>query len=161
MRAASTTNVLTLSHAEEVSVSPPPHRAEAEGGRTMRSTHIGVVLTFLGWLSSGGRSAPAQDTPLALLHPPSEHTATATPPGVAPTPQFLRVTIGLEVGGPTLRIPADPAWLALHRPHVRARQAPTQRAPAVDVAPPLPGGGDALYQAQALARAQPSTGASP
>jgi hypothetical protein len=129
----------------------------------MRSTHVGVVLTFLGWLSSGGRSALAQDTPLALLHPPSEPTATATHPGAAPTPQFLRVTIGLEAGGPTLQMPADPAWVALHRPHVRVRQAPTQRAPAVDVAPPLPGGGDDVYQAlaQALACAQPSAGPSP
>jgi hypothetical protein len=129
----------------------------------MRSTHVGLVLIFIGWLSSGGRSALAQDTPLSLLNPPSEHTATATHPGAAPTPQFLRVTIGLEAGGPTLRMPSDPAWVALHRPQVRVGQAPTKRAPAVDVAPPLPGGGDDLYQAlaQALARAQPSAGPSP
>jgi hypothetical protein len=125
----------------------------------MRYTHVGVVLTFIGWLSSGGRSALAQDTPLALLNPPSEPTATATHPGAAPTPQFLRVTIGLEAGGPTLQMPSDPAWVALHRPHVRVGQAPTQHTPAVDVTPPLPGGGNDLYQA--LARAQPSAGASP
>jgi hypothetical protein len=129
----------------------------------MRYTHVRLVLTFIGWLSSGGISALAQDTPLSLLNPPSEHTATATHPGAAPTPQFLRVTIGLEAGGPTLRMPSDPAWVALHRLHVRVGQAPTQRAPAGDVAPPLPGGGNDLYQAleQALARAQPSAGPSP
>jgi hypothetical protein len=117
-----------------------------------------VVLTFIGWLSSGGLSALAQDTTLALRTPLSAETATATHPGAVPTPQFLRVQIGLEAGGPTLRMHADPAWVALHRPHVRVGQALTQRAPAVDVAPPLHGGGDDLYQAlsQALSRAQPS-----
>jgi len=74
----------------------------------MRSMHVCLVLTFIGWLSSGGRSALAQDTPLALLHPPSEATATATYSGAAPTPQFLRVTIGLEAGGPTICMPPDP-----------------------------------------------------
>ena len=82
------------------------------------------VLTFIGWLSSGGSSALAQDTPLALLHPPSAETVTATHPGAAPTPQFLRVTIGLEAGGRTIRMPADPVWVAVHSPHVRVGEAP-------------------------------------
>ena len=129
----------------------------------MRSTHVRVALTFIGWLSSGGLSALAQDTPLALRTPLSAETATATHPGAAPTPQWLRVTIGLEAGGPTLRMPADPAWVAVHPPHVRVGPAPSKPAPADDVAPPLQGGGNALYQAleQALAHAQPAAVPSP
>jgi hypothetical protein len=130
----------------------------------MRSTHVCLVLTFIGWLSSGGSSALAQDTPLALFHPPSAETATATHPGAAPTPQFLRVTIGLEAGGRTMRMPADPTWVALHRPYVRVGQAPPKRAPADDVASPPEGGVNELHQAleQALAaRAQPAAVPSP
>ena len=124
----------------------------------MRYTHVRLILTVMGWLGSGGLSALAQDTPLALLHPPSAETATATHPGAVPTPQFLRVTIGLEAGGRTLRMPPDPVWVALHSPRVRVGQAPPKPAPAEDVAPPRQGGGDELYQAlaQALARAQPT-----
>jgi hypothetical protein len=129
----------------------------------MRYTHVCLVLTCIGWLSSGGRSALAQDTPRALLYPPSAETATATHPGAAPTPQFLRVTIGLEAGGRTIRMPSDPAWVALHSPHVRVGEAPRKRAPADDVAPPLQDRGDTLYQAleQALARPQPTAVPSP
>jgi hypothetical protein len=129
----------------------------------MRYTHMCLVLTCIGWLSSGGSSALAQNTPLALLHPPSAETATATHPGAAPTPQFLRVTIGLEAGGRTIRMPADPVWVAVHSPHVRVRLAPIQRAPAADGAPSPRGGGDALRQTleQALAGAQPAAALSP
>src|SRR5215510_4131297 len=102
----------------------------------MRYRHVRLVLTFLGWLSSGGLSALAQDTPLALRTPLSAETATTTHLGAAPTPQFLRVTIGLEVGGRTIQMRADPTWVALHSPHVRVGEAPTKRAPADDVAPP-------------------------
>ena len=129
----------------------------------MRYTHIRVVLTFLGWLSSGGLSALAQDTTLALRNPPSEATATATSPGATPTPQLLRVQIGLEAGRPTIRMRADPTWVDVHRLQVRVGQAPTPRPPAADVAPSPEGGGNALYQAleQALAHAQPAAGRSP
>jgi hypothetical protein len=129
----------------------------------MRYTHVRLMLTVMGWLSSGGLSALAQDTPLALRTPPSAETATATHPGAVPTPQFLRVTIGLEAGGRTIRMPPDPAWVALHSPHVRVGEGPPKRAPADEVAPPLPGGVDELRQAlaQALARAQPAAVPSP
>ena len=129
----------------------------------MRYIHVCLVLTLIGWLSSGASSALAQDTTLSLLHTLSEDTATTTPPGEAPTPRFLRVTIGLEAGGPTIRMRSDPAWVALHRPQVRVEQAPTQRAPADDVAPPLRGGVDELRRTleQALVRAQPSGVPSP
>jgi hypothetical protein len=130
----------------------------------MRYTHVGLVLTVVGWLSSGGMSALAQDTTPALLDPPSGATATATNPGEPPTPQFLRVTIGLEAGGLTLRMRYDPAWVASDRLHVHVGQAPTQRAPAVDVAPSPQGGADALQQVlkQTLERrAQPSAVLSP
>jgi hypothetical protein len=129
----------------------------------MRSTHVCLVLTCIGWLSSGGSSALAQDTPLALLHPPSAETATATHPGAAPTPQFLRVTIGLEAGGRTIRMPPDPVWVAVHSPHVRVGAAPPKRAPADNVDSPPEGGVNELHQAleQALARAQPAAVPSP
>jgi len=129
----------------------------------MRSTHVCMVLTFIGWLSSGGLSALAQDTTLSLRSAPSEAPATATPPGAAPTPQLLRVQIGLEAGRPTLRMRADPTWVDVHRLQVRVGQAPTPRPPAADVAPPPEDGGNALYQAleQALAPAQPAAGRSP
>jgi hypothetical protein len=129
----------------------------------MRYTHVRLMLTFLGWLRSGGISALAQDPTLSPLTPPSADPATATPPGEAPTLQFLRVQIGLEAGGRTLRMRYDPAWVAVHSPHVRVEQAPTKRAPAADVAPPPQGGGDAFCPAleQALARVQPSAVPSP
>src|SRR5262245_49049009 len=65
----------------------------------------------------------------------SEKTATATHPSEAPTPQLLRVKIGLEAGGPTIRMHYDPTWVDLHRVQVRVGQASTKRTPAVDVAP--------------------------
>jgi hypothetical protein len=128
----------------------------------MRYAHMRVVLTFLGWLSSGGLSALAQDTTLALRNPPSEATATATPPGAAPTPQWLRVQIGLAAGRPTIRMRADPTWVEVHRLQVRVGPAPTPRPPAADVAPPPESGGN-VDQAleQALAHAQPAAGRSP
>ena len=129
----------------------------------MRYTHVRLVLTFIGWLSSGGISALAQDTTLSLLNPPSEDTANATHPGEAPTPQFLRVKIGLEAGGPTIQMRYDPTWVDLNRLQVRVGQTPTKQTPAVDVAPPPEGGVNELQQAleQALARAQPSAVPSP
>ena len=129
----------------------------------MRYTHVRLILTVMGWLGSGGLSALAQDTPLALRNPLSAETATTTHLGAAPTPQFLRVTIGLEAGGRTIRMPPDPVWVALHSPHVRVGQAPPKPAPAEDVAPPRQEGGETLYQAlaQALARGQPSALPSP
>ena len=129
----------------------------------MRYRSVRLVLAFIGWMSSGGISALAQDTPRSLFHPPSENTAPATHPGEAPTPQFLRVKISLEAGGRTIQLHYDPTWVALHRPQVRVGQAPTRRAPADDIAPPLQGGVDELYQVleQALARAQPSAGGPP
>jgi hypothetical protein len=93
----------------------------------MRYTHVPLVLTLIGWLSSGGMSALAQDTPLALRPPLSADAATVTPPGEAPTPQFLRLQIGLEAGGRTFRMHYDPAWVSVHRPRVRVGQAPTKR----------------------------------
>src|SRR5215831_1308333 len=86
---------------------------EHAGGLTMRYTHVCLVLTLIGCLSSGGIRALAQDTTLALLHPLSEDTATTTPPSEAPTPRFLRVTIGLAAGGPTIQMRSDPVWVAL------------------------------------------------
>jgi hypothetical protein len=129
----------------------------------MRYTQVRLVLTFLGWLSSGGLSALAQDPTLSLRNPPFADTVTATHPGAAPTPQLLGVKIGLEAGGRTIQMRYDPAWVALHSPQVRVGQAPTKRAPAVDVAPPLQGGVEELHQVleQALARAQPSAVPSP
>jgi hypothetical protein len=129
----------------------------------MRYMHVRLVLTFIGWLSSGGISALAQDTTRVLLPPPFEDTAIATRPGEAPTPQFLRVMIGLEAGSRTLRLSYDPAWVAVHSPHVRVRLAPIQRAPAADGALSPRGGGDALRQTleQALAGAQPAAALSP
>jgi hypothetical protein len=99
-----------------------------------------------------------------LLDPPFEDSATAADPGEPPTPQFLRVTVGLEAGGVTIRMRYDPAWVSSNRLQVHVGQAPTQRAPAVDVAPSLRGGVDELQQVlkQALARrAQPSAVLSP
>src|SRR5262245_3133949 len=124
----------------------------------MRYRHVRLALTFLGWLNSGGLSALAQDTPLALRNPLSAETATTMHLGAAPTPQFLRGTIGLEAGGRPIQMLSDPARVALHSPHLPVGEAPTKRAPADDVAPPLQSGGNELYQAleQALARAQPS-----
>lgn len=129
----------------------------------MRCTHGRLVLAFLGWLSSGGLSVLAQDTIPPLFNAPSEQTATATHPSEAPTPQLLRVQIGLEAGGPTIRMHYDPTWVDLHRVQVRVRQAPTKRTPAVDVAPLPEGGVNELQQAleQALSRAQPSAVPSP
>ena len=129
----------------------------------MRCTHGRLVLTFLGWLSSGGLSALAQDTILPLFNAPSEMTATATHPSEAPTPQLLRVKIGLEAGGPTIRMHYNPTWVDLHRVQVRVGQAPTKRTPAVDVAPLPEGGENDLYQTleQALARPQPSATPTP
>jgi hypothetical protein len=129
----------------------------------MRYTHVCLVLTCIGWLSNGGLSALAQDTPLALRNPLSAETATTTHPGAAPTPQFLRVTIGLEAGGRTIRMPPDPVWVAVHSPRVHVGQAPPKPAPAEDVAPPRQDGGETLYQAleQALARPQPTAVPSP
>jgi hypothetical protein len=129
----------------------------------MRYRHVRVVLMCIGWLSSGAINALAFDTPLALLNSPSAATATVTHPGEAPTPQFLRVTIGLEAGSRTIRMHTDPAWVALHRPYVRIGPAPIKHAPAADVAPLPQGGGDALRQMleQALARAQPAAVPSP
>jgi hypothetical protein len=130
----------------------------------MRYTHVCLVLTVIGWLGSGGVNALAQDMTPTLLDPPSEDSATATNPGEPPTPQFLRVQVGLEAGGLTIRMRYDPAWVASHRLQVHVGQAPTQRAPEVDVAPSLQGGVDELQQVlkQALRhRAQPSTVQSP
>ena len=130
----------------------------------MRYTHVGLVLTFMGWLSSGGISALAQDMTPALFAPPSEDSATATDPGEPPTPQFLGMQIGLEAGGLTIRMRYDPAWVTSNRLQVHVGQASTQRAPAVDVAPSLQGGVDELQRVlkQALARrAQPSAVPSP
>lgn len=132
----------------------------------MRYPYVLVVLTLIGWLRSGGLSALAQDTTLARLTPPAAATAAVTHPSEAPTPQFLRVTIDLEAGGLTLRLHYDPAWVALHQPHVRVGPAPTPRAPAEDVTPPLEGRGDAFHQAiealeQALTRSQPAVVPSP
>jgi hypothetical protein len=130
----------------------------------MRYTHVGLVFTFMGWLSSGGISALAQDTAPVLLGPLSEDSATATDPGEPPTPQFLGVQVGFEAGGLTIRMRYDPAWAASHRLQVHVGQAPTQRTPAVDVAPSLQGGVDELQQVlkQALSRrAQPSAVQSP
>jgi hypothetical protein len=124
----------------------------------MRYMHVGLVLTFIGWLSSGGISALAQDTTRVLLPPPFEDTAIATRPGAAPTPQLLRVTFGLEAGGRTLRLHYDPAWVAVHSPHVRIGQIATKPAPAEDVDPPPQGDSDAVHPTleQALARVQPA-----
>jgi hypothetical protein len=132
----------------------------------MRYPYVLVVLTLLGGLWRGGLSALAQAPTLARLTPPAAAPAAVTPPGEAPTPQFLRVTIDLEAGGLTLRLHYDPAWVALHQPHVRVGPAPTPRAPAEDVPPPLQGRGDAFQQAlealeQASPRAQPTVVPSP
>jgi hypothetical protein len=130
----------------------------------LRYTHVGLVFTFMGWLNSGGISALAQDMTPALFDPPFEDSATATDPGEPPTPQFLGVQVGLEAGGLTIRMRYDPTWAASHRLQVHVGQAPTQRAPAVDVAPSLQGGADELQQVlkQALMRrAQPSAVPSP
>ena len=129
----------------------------------MRYMHVGLVLTFIGWLSSGGISALAQDTTRVLLPPPFEDTAIATRPGATPTPQLLRVTFGLEAGGRTIRLHYDPAWVAVHRPQVRIGQIATKRAPAKDVDPPPQGDSDAVHPTleQALARVQPAAVPSP
>ena len=129
----------------------------------MRYTHVYLVLTFVGWLSSGGISAMAQDPSLSLVKPLSEDTAIVMPSGEPQTPQFLRVTIGLGAGGGSIQLHYDPAWVNLHRPQVHVEEVPPKQVPADDVAPSPEDGADELRQTleRALARAQPSAESSP
>ena len=122
----------------------------------MKYTYTLLLLALVGWLTSGGTSILAQETPLPLRTPLSEDTTLN--PGVPPTPRFLQVEVDTGAGGlGPIRLHYDPAWVALHRPQLRVGQARTEPPPEVDTAPFMEGGADQLHQAlgQALDRAQP------
>lgn len=119
----------------------------------MQYPHALLLLALMGWLVSGGSRVVAQDTALSTRTAVSE--ATALNPGEPPTPQFVRVEVGIGADGlGPIRLHYYPPWVA--RPQVRVSQVRTEPLPEVETVPLLEGGADQLQHAleQALNRAQ-------
>jgi hypothetical protein len=120
----------------------------------MRFLHVLLLLTLMGGLGSDRRSLLAQETTRSPLIPPAEETRNPSEP---PTPKFVQVEVNIGAGGLGFRVRSDPAWEALHRPHVRVGPGRTEPPSEVETAPLVEGGADQLHQTleQALNRAQP------
>ena len=126
----------------------------------MQHTHVLLLLALVGWLGSSAGSVWAQETPEPPLAPPFEDTA---PPGDLPTPQLVRVAVGIGVEGLVFWVLYDPAWLATLRPQVRVGQVRAEPQTEEDTAPRLEGDANELQRAleQALDRAQPAAAPAP
>lgn len=122
----------------------------------MRRTYIILLLCIIGWLSRPGSTVLAQETTSGSQRPPYEDaTESLSDP---PTPQFFRLEVDFSAAGITaVRLPRDPAWVAVTEPAIRLEQMQIEAEPTESVPLPLGSEVENLQQflEQAIDRAQP------